>query len=238
MRTFCFLLLWMTGFSTWGQQARFSFGLGAGVGLAGSHRFVQRDPEVTDQYHTGLALSAGLQFRYRLTNQLALLAGIDLQRMQDGRTRIFNPANQMTPGNQFTSEYTNQLLQVVVPVQLQWNPISALKAFYVTAGGGPKFLRHGNTRFTAFNTRTGDIPGGELDLPLDIPANRFLRSDWVLITGAGLQVNRRLSLELTHQFAKSIAYSTFDPGSTYILPPMYTTRASQGWLLTTTFWIN
>ena len=225
----CFLLL-LTGWSSLAQPGRLSFGLRAGVGLAGSSRFVQLDRETSDQYSRGLALSAGLQLRYRLTSQLSLVAGADMQRLNDGRSRVF------TYVEQFTTVYKNQLTQIQTPIYLQWKPLVALKGVYLMAGVGPRFLLNGATQFTTLSTRTGPLPSGSLPIPLDLATNRHWRTDWRLIGGAGLSISSKLAIEITYQFAKPIAYATFDPGNTFINPPVYSTRASQGWLLTTTYW--
>lgn len=235
MRLFCYVLLsisLLTVSATSAQNARSSVGLRAGIGLAGSGRFDQLDREVSDQYKRGRALSGGVQFRYRLNNQASLTAGADWQRMHDGRSRVF------TPVEQFTSDYKNQLTRLQVPVGLQLRPVSKWKAFYISAGAGPVFSLHGSTKFTTFSSRVGELPGGSLDIPLDLPANRHLRMDWVLVGSAGVSITKKLALELVYQHAKPLAYATFDPGNTQVNPPVYSTRAGQGWLLTTIYWIR
>lgn len=240
MRPFCYisLLTLLTVVTTFAQNARLGVGIRAGVGWAGSGRLIQIDREGADQYGRGLALTGGVRLQYRFIDRLLLAVETDWQRMNDKRTRIFTPLSANIPIGRATSDYNNQLTWLRTAVSLQFQPLPKFRALYISAGIGPALLLNGHTNFTGYSTWSGELPDGFLDIPLDIPTNRHLRREWVAVGSVGVTVRKKLSLELTYQHIKPIAYATFDPGNTFINPPVYITRAGQGWLITTTYWIR
>lgn len=218
-----------TTLSALAQDRRLHIGIQTGIGQAGSGCLVRIDPEVTDQYRRGLALSGALSLRYRIIPQLDFTLAAEVQLMHDGRERVF------VAGRRLVTDYKNSLTRWQVPIGLQLRPFSQLRSFCISAATGPGFLQQGYTEYAPL---TYDAERGSLTIPFDIPANRHLRTDWVYIGGLGVAVTKRLSLELLYQYAKPLAYSPFDPGNTFILVSPYFTRARQGCLFATTYWFN
>lgn len=229
--TTCFALASLVGV---GQKSRFSVGLKAGIGISGTTRkeVLENNPPqsvLTDRYSQRLSYAAGLRAGYRLNRRFAIALDIEGQFLRDDRIRQLEFIAKGGERTLNVNLYNNEFYRLQFPVTLRYDVWQGKKSALYWRGGFQyaRLLKAHTERGVAFRSSppfTGDVP-------LDIPANRPIRSSLQPVAGLGWQFNRTLALELTGQFGRKLRYDLFDPGATFVLPPTDFSWAARSVLL-------
>ena len=194
---------------------------------------------MTDRYRPRRTEAMGIRLNYRLTNRLALTLDAEYQRLRDyrQRDRVFLANG----GGRFENQirYENRFQRLQFPLTLRFDAWRRdHRALYLRGGVMFSRLLQGRTDYQAFvfnQPMLMPVVTTGYDVPLDIPANRPLRTAWVPVAGVGWQVSRHLSLELTAHFGSKLSYDWFDPGSTYVIPPNDHSWANRDGVLSAVF---
>lgn len=220
------LAVFLVNHAAMAQRPRFTVGLKAGVGLSGTNRkeFLENNPPLSvmaDQYRPRRTEAVGLRLNYRLIRRLHLTLDAEYQRLRDYRQGDWTFLANGGVRFEYTNRYENRFNRIQMPLTLRVDVLTTEKtALYLR--GGVQFARlwGGHTEYV-FSSNIPTIYGESrsYDIPLDIPANRHLRTEWMPVAGVGWQAGRHLALELTAHFGRKLSYDRFDPGSTKVLPP-------------------
>ncbi|KAA6430417.1 outer membrane beta-barrel protein [Dyadobacter flavalbus] len=225
------LVFFKTGYAS-AQSSKWTFSLKPGYGWAGTEKTVILGPEIKDEFGRGFTVSSGIRAGYRLSGFLTLSLDAEWQFSQDLRIRTFDTRNSADISNDpvYTTFYRNNFKRIQFPLTLQYSPFDKSFKPYITAGIMPSFITSGRIRYTAKSSLIGEIDSGNIPADFAIPANAKLRKNLSYITGIGLNLKKRVSFELVYQFARPVELAAFDPGSSAINVPVYTTRANEGWI--------
>ncbi|WP_171036545.1 outer membrane beta-barrel protein [Dyadobacter sediminis] len=227
-----FLLIFFKTGCVSAQSSKWTFRLKPGYGWAGTEKTIILDRETKDEFSRGFKIGSGVRAGLRLSRFLTLAMDAEWQFSQDLRIRTFDARNSADTSNDpvYTTFYRNNFKRIQLPLTLQYSPFDKSFKPYITAGIMPSFITSGRIRYTAKSSLIGEIDSGNTPADFTIPANEKLRKNFSYIAGVGLNLKKRVSFELVYQFAKPINLAAFDPGSSAINVPVYTTRANEGWV--------
>lgn len=182
-----------------------------------------------DVYGQRLSYAAGLRVEYRLNRRFSIVLDAEGQHLRDFRNR--NWEFLANGGKRYLNVYfyQNEFFQLQFPVAVRYDVWQGKKAAFYLRGGFQyvRLLKARTERSSAFQS---SLPVAN-EIPLDIPANRALRSSWQPVAGLGWQLNHTLAIELSGQFGRELRYDLFDPGSTFVLPPNDPSWAARSVLL-------
>ncbi|WP_221394053.1 outer membrane beta-barrel protein [Dyadobacter sp. NIV53] len=228
-----FALILFSITSSNGQSSTWTIGVKPGIGLGGINSTIQEDNETSNKYRHSVNLSAGIRVNYRISKYLSVNLDGEWQRIRDRRTRVSEVTGLVDGLGPFifTTNFRNSFQRLQIPLALHFCPFPEKSNVYIINGIMPSLIINGKIVFKTSNTRsTGITDSGKLNADFDIPANKGIERGLIYFAGFGIPLAKRFSVELIYQFNKPIQYSTFDPGNTFVLVPVYPIRANQGFM--------